>query len=325
MENMKHSKNDLEYRITKEDEGHNIRQILKTRLFISVRLMKKIKYGDGTLTLNGEKVKTNERALAGDILAVRFPGESSCFEPEDIALDIIFEDEDLLIVNKQAGLVVHPTKGHASGTLANGVMKHMLDAEHAYKIRFINRLDMDTTGVLVVGKNAYSQEDFIRQAAAGGVTKRYTAISTGIIGDDAGRIDLPIAKAVEDQVKRAVREDGFPSATRFRVLDRFGGEGGEGAGFTLLELELDTGRTHQIRVHLSHIGHPVVGDVLYGEAAPDLIGRQALHARELAFRHPRTKESLRFFADLPDDMTELLFKLYSKGDMKGQSESQLNN
>ncbi|MDR0424022.1 MAG: RluA family pseudouridine synthase [Clostridiales Family XIII bacterium] len=348
------------------------------RLSISLRLMKKIKYGGGAVTLNGEPVRVNGKAMEGDVLAVRFPSESSFFEPEDIPLDIVFEDEDLLIINKQSGIVVHPTKGHSGGTIANGVMKHMIGAGGAYKIRFVNRLDMDTTGVLVIGKNAYSQESFTKQAAGGGVTKRYMAVAEGIIEEDEGRIDLPIAKAPDSTPRRVVDGSGAPSATRFRVLARSGvgtaaasadagtdigagtaaaagmaagaqGRPGAGAGtaaaagmaagaqgrpgagtaaasadadtdigagtavgaagYTLLELELDTGRTHQIRVHLAHIGHSIVGDALYGSPAPALIGRQALHARELAFTHPRSNAPLRFTAELPGDMRELLSKL----------------
>jgi 23S rRNA pseudouridine1911/1915/1917 synthase len=200
-------------------------------------------------------------------------------------------------------------------------MQRMKDGGARYKIRFVNRLDMDTTGLLVVGKNAYCQEDFARQAAENKVIKRYEAVVTGLLETDAGRIALPIGKAKEDELRRVVRADGFPSETRYRVLERFVcGRGclcpeepangyvcpGPLNGYSRLELELGTGRTHQIRVHLAHIGHAVLGDALYGKPAPSLLARQALHAAELVFRHPRTKELLRLFAPLPADMEQLL-------------------
>jgi 23S rRNA pseudouridine1911/1915/1917 synthase len=254
---------------------------------------------------NGLPVKMNARAAAGDVLTVIFPEEESGFAPEPIPIRVVREDADLLAVDKQAGLVVHPTKGHPAHTIANGLMQRMAERGERYKIRFVNRLDMDTTGLLLVAKNAYSQEDFARQAAANRVVKRYETIVTGLVRADEGRIALAIGKEAEDGLRRIVRADGFPSETRYRVLERFAC----GRGYTHLGIELMTGRTHQIRVHLAHIGHAVVGDALYGETAPLLIERQALHAAKLVFRHPRTGEDLRLAAPLPADMAQLLERL----------------
>jgi 23S rRNA pseudouridine1911/1915/1917 synthase len=293
--------NDLEYKADAGDAGLKIKELLKRRLQISTRLMRKLKNGAG-VTCNSLPAPLNAKVQAGDRIAVSFPRESSGFEPEPIPIRVIFEDADLLILDKQPGFVVHPTKGHPCHTIANGVMRYMLETGESYKTRFINRLDMDTSGVLLIGKNAYSQEDFTRQAAAGRVTKRYLAVVTGRMEKDADRIDLPIDKAEADQVKRIVRADGFPSVTRYQVLERF-------AAHTLLSLELQTGRTHQIRVHLAHIGHPVLGDALYGRPAPRLIERQALHADSLHFDHPRAKERVRACAALPADMEALLKRL----------------
>ncbi|MDR3296048.1 MAG: RluA family pseudouridine synthase [Clostridiales Family XIII bacterium] len=317
----------MEYTLDAGDDGMKVREILRRRLSVSARLMRKLKNGGG-VTRNGVFAKMNEKAEAGDRIALRFPEEASEFVPEPIPLRVLYEDRDLLILDKQAGLVVHPTKGHPAHTVANGVMRYMLDSGEAYKIRFINRLDMDTTGVLLIGKNAYSQEIFARQAAEGGVVKRYAAVVEGLVENDAGRIDLPVGKAAEDQVRREVRADGYPSVTRYRVLERFPGAGagvaadagsdasaglapgaGRGGGRSLLELELETGRTHQIRVHMAHVGHPVLGDSLYGRPAPLLIERQALHAGELIFSHPRTKEQMFAKAPLPPDMEALLARL----------------
>jgi 23S rRNA pseudouridine1911/1915/1917 synthase len=294
-------KYNLAYTVTEADEAFKILEILKRRLGMSVRLMRRLKQGGGVFC-NGVPARMKDRARAGDLLAVVFPGESSGFEPENIPIRVVYEDADLLIVDKQAGLVVHPTKGHPAHTMANGVMRYMLDRGETYKIRFINRLDMDTTGLLVVGKNAYSQEEFARQSAAGRVRKCYTAVVTGVPEADEGLIDLPIGKAADDSPRRCVCADGFPSLTRYRVLSRFN-------GYSLVNLELCTGRTHQIRVHMAHIGHALVGDALYGEPAPRLIGRQALHAAELAFEHPAAKTPLRVCAPLPEDMERLIREL----------------
>jgi 23S rRNA pseudouridine1911/1915/1917 synthase len=298
---MDDERNDLEYRLTAEDAGLKIREVLRRRLEVSARLLRSLKQGGG-VALDGEPVRMNAKGRAGSSLAVRFPRESSHFEPEDIPISVIYEDRDLLVVDKQAGLVVHPTKGHSGHTVANGVMRHMLDRGDGYRIRFINRLDMDTTGLLLIGKNAYCQETFARQSAAGAVSKRYLAVVEGVVEAGEGDIDLPIGKADDGQIRRSVMEGGFPSVTHFRTLERF-------CAHSLLEIGLRTGRTHQIRVHLAHIGHPVLGDSLYGRPAPPLIGRQALHAAGLAFAHPRTKARVDAAAPLPGDMASLIEKL----------------
>jgi 23S rRNA pseudouridine1911/1915/1917 synthase len=298
-------KYDLIYRSTGEDAGLRVREILKRRLSVSTNLIRRLKYGGGVF-LCGDPVRMNERVSADEVITVCFPKEESGFEPEDIPIGVVYEDSDLLVIDKQAGLVVHPTKGHPSHTIANGLTRLMELRGERFKIHFINRLDMDTTGLLVVGKNAYAQEDFARQSAENLVTKRYEAVVFGLVEAEEGIIELPIAKAEEDGLRRVVRPDGAPSVTRYSVSERFAcGK----RGYTLLRLALDTGRTHQIRVHLSHIGHAVVGDALYGGDAPALIERQALHAAELVFRHPRTKDMLRFTAPLPEDMKKMLENL----------------
>ena len=329
-------KYDLIYRSDAADERFSIRETLKRRLSLSTRLLRRLQYGGGVYR-NGAPVRMNARAAAGDVLTVLFPAEESAFAPEPIPIRVVYEDADLLVIDKQAGFVVHPTKGHPAHTIANGLMQRMESGGERYKIRFVNRLDMNTTGLLVVGKNAYCQEDFARQAAANKITKRYEAIVTGLVEADAGRIALPIGKAAEDGLRRIVREDGFPSETRYRVLERFacpelanGYACPEGClcpepangclcpeGYTHLSIELGTGRTHQIRVHLAHIGHAVLGDALYGEAAPLLVERQALHAAALVFRHPRTKAILRLSAPLPADMERALADLRAAANAQG--------
>jgi 23S rRNA pseudouridine1911/1915/1917 synthase len=291
-----------QYTITGKDEITAIKTVLKSKMGISTRLLRKLKDSDGVF-LNGKPVKLYEKAKAGDIITLTMPDEDSGFEPEDIPIEVLYEDRDLLAVNKQPGFVVHPTKGHAAHTMANGIMKYMIDSGENYKIRFINRLDMNTSGILLIGKNSHCQDNFAKQAKAGRVIKSYIAIVHGIVEADEDVIDLPIGKPVDDEVRRQVIEGGYESVTRYRVIRRFP------SGFTMLSVILETGRTHQIRVHMEHIGHPVVGDSLYGQEDAALIGRQALHAARLEFDHPITGERLVIEAELPADIKDLKEKI----------------
>ena len=292
----------FEYIIKETDKELPIKELLKRNFGFSSRLMTKLKAND-LVRLNGELVKMYKKGNPGDRITVFMPKEKSGFEPENIAISVVYEDDDLLIINKQPGYVVHPTKGHPCHTMANGIMNYMLKQQKHYKIRFINRLDMDTSGLLAIGKNSHCQDDMSRQMNDNGVTKKYVAVVRGIIEEEEGTVDLPIDKEHEDHVKRAVIKDGYPSVTHYKVLERFD------KGYTLVELVLETGRTHQIRVHMTHIGHPIVGDVLYGEASVWLIERQALHARYLSFRHPVTGQFMELEAPLPEDMLALLEKI----------------
>lgn len=294
---------DFEHEVKKNDEGLLIKGLLKRERGVSTRLMRRMRYGDGGIYMNGKPAKLIDRIKAGDFVQVKFPIESSDFEPENIPFDVVYEDESLLAINKAPGYVVHPTKGHPNHTLANGIMKYMLDNDESYKIRFINRLDMNTSGLVLVGKNPHSQNHFTNQSKRGEIKKIYRAVVIGILEEDEGVIDLPIDKEKEDGVKRVVREDGNPSVTEYRVIQRYKKD------YTLVELNLITGRTHQIRVHMSHIGHPVVGDDLYGGSKPWLIDRQALHAYSLSFKHPITRKDIVLNASLPEDILELIKKL----------------
>ena len=292
----------FEYIIKENDKELPVKELLKRNFGFSTRLMTKLK-ANNLVQLNGVLVKMYQKGEPGDRITVFLPIEKSDFEPENIPISVVYEDDDLLIINKQPGYVVHPTKGHPCHTMANGIMNYMLESKKHYKIRFINRLDMDTSGLLAVAKNSHCQDDMSRQMGENGVIKKYIAIVRGIIEEEEGTIDLPIDREDEDHVKRAVLEHGYPSVTHYKVLERFE------KGYTLIELVLETGRTHQIRVHMSHIGHPIVGDVLYGEASVWLIERQALHARYLAFRHPVIGRYMELEAPLPEDMLALLEKI----------------
>ncbi len=295
---MKRKADDLNYILTPLDEGMSIRAILKNRLWMSSRLMRKVR-DQNKVFINGNPVRMNEKGKAGDCLTVGIPDEISCFDPEPVPFSVIFEDEHLLIINKEAGYVVHPTKGHPSNTVANGIMHYMLSKGDSYKIRFINRLDMHTSGILLIGKNSYCQESFTRQAQKGRVLKKYSALVKGWMESEEGVIDLPIGRPGMDSIQRKVTEKGYDSVTRYRVIRRFA------KPYTLMELILETGRTHQIRVHMAHIGHPVAGDSLYGQEEC-LILRQALHASQLDFDHPASGDRISVSAPLPKDMEKVI-------------------
>ena len=291
---------DFIHKVTTEDEGLEVREIMRNYFDFSSRLRNRIKR-EKLVTLNGIQTPGWIKTKAGDVVKVVLPDEKSNFEPEDIPVYPVFEDNDILIINKQPGLIVHPTKGYPSGTVANALMHYMQQTDQSFKIRFVNRLDMDTSGLLVIAKNAYCQNDYTNQMKANTVEKRYISIVCGILESDSGTIDLPIGRPDPDNVARGVMEGGAPSVTHYKVIERFYDQ-----NYTLVELLLETGRTHQIRVHMSHIGHPVLGDWLYGGVNEELISRQALHAARLTFTHPVTKKRMVLEAPLPKDMQKVL-------------------
>ena len=298
---MKEIKYDLICDVTEDFDGMTVKGVLRNSKGISTRLIRRIIHGSGGVFLNDKPVKFVEIVKEGDVIGIKYPEEKSHLEPENIPLDVLFEDDDMLAINKQPGLVVHPTKGHPSGTLANGIIYHMNQKAEVYKPRFVNRLDMNTSGVLLVGKNSHVQNDFFIQTENNLIEKEYRAIVVGNVADDSGTIDLPIDLEEEGAVKRTVIETGYPSITHYEVLERFD-------KYTFLSVRIETGRTHQIRVHLSHIGYPILGDSLYG-AESELIDRQALHSSSLSFIHIVTKKKLVIEAPLPEDMEKALKSL----------------
>ena len=284
------------HKVTTEDENMELREIIRKHFDFSARLRNRIKR-EKLVMVNGISTPGWKKPAVGDEISITLPDETSGFEPQDILLDIVYEDDDLMIINKQPGLIVHPTKGHPSGTVANALMHYMEQAGNPFKIRFVNRLDMDTSGLLIVAKNSYCQNDFTKQMRENTIEKRYIAIVKGIIDSDEGTVELPIGRPDPDNVRRGVMEGGAPSVTHYKVIDRY-------REHTMVELLLETGRTHQIRVHMSHIGHPVLGDWLYDGTNTPFIDRQALHAAYLTFTHPMTKERCTFSAPLPEDINK---------------------
>ncbi|MBQ2311613.1 MAG: RluA family pseudouridine synthase [Firmicutes bacterium] len=297
---------DISYNCTPADEGLLVKEILRLRLKLSSHLLKKIKPLGGIM-LNGERCGVRHRVKAGDVVSVRYPEETSYFEPQNIPLDIVYEDEDLLVVNKQAGLIVHPTHNFPDGTLANALAFRMQQTGEVFKPRFVNRLDMNTSGLLIVAKNAHCQDFLQSEMAANRVDKIYTAIVHGIT-EPSGTIDLPILKDPNHKARRMVSSEGYPSVTHFKTLETFDiKDTGQLQGYSIVEIKLDTGRTHQIRVHMTHIGHPLVGDELYAQlygyaVDPEWMPRQALHAGALSFAHPEDGHLVSVFAKPPEDM-----------------------
>ena len=288
--------------VTEEEYGQSINQILRANYTFSARFKTKMKF-QSLVDLNGVPTPGYVKPEVGDVIGIRLPEETSDFPPEDIPIDVLFEDDDLLIINKQPGIIVHPTKGHPTSTIANGIMKYMLDTDQSFKIRFANRIDMDTSGIVICCKNANAQNDISSQMRSQTVVKKYIAIVHGSVDRDEFTIDLPVGRESQETIRRSVMyEGGKDAVTDVKVLRRY-------ADYTLVELSLHTGRTHQIRVHLSHIGHPIIGDSLYDGDAPELIDRQALHAYRISFLHPVSKERIEIEAPFPKDIETAIAKI----------------
>lgn len=260
----------------------------------------------GNLSVNGEVVKANYKVQCGDTLRLTIPeAEKINVTPENIPLDIVFEDDDLLVVNKPTGMVVHPSKGHLTGTLVNGLLYHVntLSEGTAYvRPGIVHRIDMDTSGLLVVAKTNEAHQKLAEQLENHTMEREYYALVHGVISHEDGTIDAPIARMHIDRKKRTVAEGGKHAITHFEVVERF-------KNYTLVKLNLETGRTHQIRVHMKYIGHPVVGDPMYGPAETITGFGQFLHAATLGFVHPTTEEKLHFEAPLPDYFADKLAEL----------------
>lgn len=254
--------------------------------------------------VNGNIVKANYKCTDGDEITIEIP-EPEPLEviAETMTLDIIYEDEDLLVVNKPRGMVVHPAPGHMTGTLVNGLMAHCQDLSGINGVLrpgIVHRIDKDTTGLLVVAKNDLAHQHLGQQMKDKSTTRKYEAIVHGVIPHNKGTVDAPIGRDAQDRQKMAVTDKNSKDAvTHFNVLERF-------KDYTFVECILETGRTHQIRVHMNYIEYPVAGDPKYGPKKTLPITGQALHAKTLGFIHPRTEEEMEFTSDLPEDMTTLL-------------------
>lgn len=263
---------------------------------------------DGHVLVNDTPEKANYRLRVEDLISVTIPDAvETPILPENIPLDILYEDDDLLVVNKPKGMVVHPSAGHYTGTLVNAIMYHCKDSLSGIngEIRpgIVHRIDMDTTGSLIVCKNDESHIFIAEQIKEHSVTRKYRGIVYGGVSDDEGTIDAPIGRHPTDRKKMAIVPNGKPAVTHYRVLQRF-------ERYTYMEFQLETGRTHQIRVHMASIGHPLLGDAVYSSGkSPYHLQGQTLHAMTIGFIHPATREYLEITAPLPDYFEKILHDL----------------
>jgi len=298
----------LEHIVTKQQSGTRI-DILVAGLDPEItRSMVRKLLDDGQITVNGDVFKPNYRVRDGDRLFVNFPDpEAPEIEAEKIPLDIVYEDSDLLVINKSQGMVVHPAAGNNSGTLVNALLEHCEDLSGINGVirpGIVHRIDKDTSGLLAVAKNDRAHLSLAHQIKEHTVARRYIALVHGRIEEPKGTIDAPIGRDPKNRKKMAViTRNSKPAVTRYLVMERLN-------GYTLVECALETGRTHQIRVHMAFLGHPVAGDPVYGPRKNPLgLKGQALHACLLGFVHPSSKQYLEFKAELPSYFRELLEKL----------------
>ena len=291
----------LEFTVPPEAAGVRVDTLLKRYLGLSGTVVRRIKWLPDGILADGVRVNTRYVPRPGQVLSVRLsdPERRSGVVPAPGPLDILYEDGDIVVVNKAAGVPVHPGPGHFSDTVGNFLLYHYdLEGEEA-DFHPVHRLDRGTSGLLAVAKHAHAQEALKRQLHTAAFRRTYLAVCRGVPEPADGVIDAPLGPKPGSLVEQMVRPDGKAARTRCRVWENLGDR-------ALVELELDTGRTHQIRVHLAHLGHPLLGDFLYGEEDKTLIGRPALHSWKLSLRHPITGQELNFTAPMPEDMAALL-------------------
>ena len=260
----------------------------------------------GKVTINNKIIKANYRLKEGECVVLDIPKpEPLEIVPENIPIDILYEDEDVILVNKPKGMVVHPAAGHYKATLVNALLYHcksnLSGINGVLRPGIVHRIDMDTTGVIIICKNDIAHQHIAKQLANHSITRKYVAIVTGNIKEDEGVIDAAIARSKSDRKKMAVDKDGKRAVTHYKVLERLN-------GYTYIECVLETGRTHQIRVHMAYIHHPLLGDEVYAGKSGMKLQGQCLHAMVLGFIHPKTKEYMEFEAPIPEYFNEILNK-----------------
>ena len=302
--------NSYTFLIDEENQSTRIDSVLSLLLPETSRSFIQKLIEGGNLRLNGDVITSKKYKLrAGDRVEITLPPpEKLSVEPEDIPLDIVYEDSDVLVVNKPKGMVVHPAAGNYTGTLVNAVMYHCGDRLSSINgvIRpgIVHRIDKDTSGLLMLAKNDAAHESLSKQLAEHSITRRYKALVYNNFAEDSGTVDAPLGRDPKNRLKRAVTEQNSKRAvTHWKVTERFG-------KYTLIEAKLETGRTHQIRVHMAYIKHPLVGDRVYGPAKQSLArDGQMLHAEVLGFVHPKTGEYMEFRQPLPTEFRNLLERL----------------
>lgn len=287
--------------ISPELAGQKVDTVLRQQLHLSGTVVRRIKWYDNGILLNGERVFTSQRVQAGQELSVLIsePERSSQIVPTQGPLDLRYEDEDVVVLNKQAGVLVHPIPSCPSETIGNYLLHYYDRTGQGCDFHPVHRLDRGTTGLMVVAKHPHAQTRLKDQLHSEQFLREYLAITLGCPQPEAGMVEAPLAPAADSPIRQRVSPEGLFARTHYRVLDRRG-------PYALVRLRLDTGRTHQIRVHMAHLGCPLAGDFLYGTEDLSLISRPALHSAFLSFRHPISGEVLTFTSDLPEDMQQLL-------------------
>ena len=289
----------LNYMIKENEKYNNLKEILKQEFHISDRLLKKLK-NNNQIFINNFPVSINSSFKTNDMISILldFDETSDNIIPTKMNLNILFEDDAMLIVNKPPYLPVHPSMNHFTDSLSNGIKYYYNSINLNRKIRPVNRLDKDTSGIVIFAKNEYVQESLISQMKSNKFKKKYIALVDGILEKNTGIINAPICRKENSIIERKVSINGQSAVTYFKVLKRYD-------NYSLVEFLLETGRTHQIRVHSNYLGHAILGDTLYGSSS-SLISRQALHAYKISFIHPINHKNLEIIADIPDDIKRLI-------------------
>ncbi|MBX8936687.1 RluA family pseudouridine synthase [Enterococcus gilvus] len=300
---------DNQIEIIIKDETGRIDKALNDRLANYSRSQIQQWIKEQCVSIDGKAVKANYKVSAGDKILIEIPApEELDLVPENLDLEIVYEDEDVVVINKPQGMVVHPSAGHPNGTLVNGLLyqiKNLSTINDVFRPGIVHRIDKDTSGLLMVAKNDRAHESLAKQLKDKTSLRKYVALVHGEIPHEKGRIEAPIGRSKVNRKMQAVIEGGKSAVTHFEVLQRF-------EGYTLIELQLETGRTHQIRVHMQYIGYPVAGDPLYGPKKTLKGNGQFLHAKLLGFEHPTTGEMMVFEAPLPEIFKKTLKQLKEK-------------
>ena len=298
-----------EYELTAEESGQRLDKYLAGEMTDLSRSRIKELVQAGEVLVNGKKSKVSYKVQKGDLIQVTvLPLEPLKLEAENIPLDIVYEDEDVIVVNKPQGMVVHPAAGHPSHTLVNALLYHtrdLADSPEGFRPGIVHRIDKDTSGLLMVAKNAAARESLEKQLAAKSNKRQYLAIVHGNFAEEEGTIDAPIGRNPKDRKQMAVVEKGKSAVTHFKVLEQY-------QGYSLVECQLETGRTHQIRVHMAYIGHPLAGDPLYGPRKTLPGHGQFLYAKTLGFEQPSTGEWLEFSVQPPEIFQQTVADLRKK-------------
>lgn len=298
----------LSFNINSEEEGQRIDKYLSTMIDGKSRSFVQGLIDEKKVKANSKVVKSNYKLKKGDIIEVEVPEPVELnVSAEEMDLDIVYEDEDVLVVNKEKGIVVHPAPGNYTGTLVNGILHHCSDLSGINGVirpGIVHRIDKDTSGILVIAKNDEAHNDLAAQFKEHSIKREYYALVEGKFSNINGTVDKPISRDKKERIKMAINSDGKRAVTHYEVLEQYD------KGVSLVKCTLETGRTHQIRVHMASIGHPLVGDLVYGYKRQKFnIEGQALHAKTLGFIHPRAKEYMEFTSELPHYFKELLEKL----------------